>query len=236
MDKLIIRSRYLSFLMIAYSMVYVAANWFDPRLIRVFGLNTGAGALVFPLTYVILDMVTEVYGYKSARLAIWTALLFNVIFLVYGQIINHFPSPDNVNNFSIFLHFSMRVTLFSIVSYLVTESLNSYIVAKVKVLFAGRYLGIRFLFSTFSAHAVNLLIFCPGAFYGVMSNKDLIYFMVTSWIFIVCIELLLLPVSIRLAKKLKKIEQLDIYDKKTNFNIFSLDTTYTSTSNKFKRK
>ena len=78
---LISHSRYLGFLTTAYTMALVFANWFDPRLINFMGLNTGAGAIIFPFTYLFSDIITEVYGYKNARLAVWVGLFFNCIFI-----------------------------------------------------------------------------------------------------------------------------------------------------------
>lgn len=232
------QSHVLWFLVISYSMALVSANWFDPRLISIFGLNTGAGAIIFPLTYLFSDIITEVYGYKNARLAVWVGFSFNVIFLLYGQLITHLPSPNSHISmaFDGFLHSNMRVILASAASYFITEPLNSYLVAKLKILFSGKFIGFRFIISTISAHLINTMIFCSGAFYGLMSNKHLVYFMLTSWIFMVVIELLLLPLSVRLAKKIKIWENIDIYDKKTKFSIFSLDTNYAAQDNEFSLK
>lgn len=105
--------------------------------------------------------------------------------------------------------------------------------AKLKLKMKGRHLGVRFVASTFIASGVDSFIFGSIAFYGVMTNGNLFSLILGMWFIKVLIEILGLPISIRLAKKLKIIEQLDIYDKKTNFNLFSLDTNYSSTDNEF---
>ncbi len=228
-------SRYLGILTITYSMILACANWFDPRLINFIGLNTGSGAIIFPFTYLLSDIITEVYGYKNARFAVWTSLFFNFLFILYGQFIINMPSPQNDQNiiFDKFLHLNMRIVFASLFSYLVTEQLNSYIVAKLKILFCGKNIGFRFIMATISAHAINSIIFCTGAFYGIINNINLLFFITTSWIFMVSIELLLLPLSIRLSKKLKQIEQVDIYDNTTNFNLLTLETHYIEKDNEF---
>ena len=86
------QSNILWFLTLTYTMIIVLANWFDARLIHLIGLDTDAGTLVFPLTFLLSDLVTEVYGYKFARRAIWCGFLFNAVFLIYSQIVIHLPS------------------------------------------------------------------------------------------------------------------------------------------------
>ncbi len=233
-----IRQKYLWLFILAYTLIFFASNWFDPRQIHLFGVNTGAGSIVFPLTYIISDIITEVYGYKHARMAVWTALLFFLIFILYGQLVIALLAPDSISRVAIttFLYTNNRIILAAMLSYLITESINSYIVAKLKISLKGKYMGLRFIGSTLTAYTFNELIYAPIAFYGLIPNiKHFIHHMLVSWAFMVSIELLLLPFSIRLAKHLKMIENLDIYDTQTNFNPFSLNTDYQNRRNKSKK-
>ncbi len=176
------------------------------------------------------------YGYKHARRAIWCGFLFNALFIIYGQVIIHMPSPNYPTNNTVFdtlLATNVRIILASAISYLSSEPLNSFVMAKLKIKTKGRYLGIRFVLSTIVASGTDSTIFSIIAFYGVMSDSNLIMLALTMWFIKVFIELIGLPISIRLTKKLKKMEQLDIYDKQTNFNILSLDTNYTARDNEF---
>lgn len=230
-----IKQNYLWMFISGYTLVFFLSNWFDPRLISLFGFNTGAGSLVFPFTYLISDIITEVYGYKHARMAVWTALLFFLIFILYGQWVVVLLRTGSISRSDLitFLLANNRILLAAIFSYLVTESINSYIVAKLKISLKGKYMGIRFIGSTLTAYMFNELIYAPIAFYSLIpSFKNFIHHMLTSWGFMVILELLLLPFSIRLAKRLKTIENLDIYDMQTNFNPFSLNTDYQNKSNK----
>lgn len=227
---------YLWFLTLTYAMVIVLANWFDPRLINIFGLDTDAGTLIFPFTFLLSDLITEVYGFKYARRAIWCGFLFNALFILYGQIVIHMPSPNYPTNnemFDTLLTTNFRIILASGISYIISEPLNSFIMAKLKIKMNGHYLGIRFVASTIVASGTDSLFFGLIAFYGMMSNTNLLSLILTMWFIKVFIEILGLPISIRLAKKLKRFEQLDIYDKRTNFNVFSLDTHYTDKDNEF---
>lgn len=230
-----IRQKYLWLFILGYTLVFFASNWFDPRQIHIFGFNTGAGSIVFPLTYLCSDIITEVYGYKNARMAVWTALLFFLIFILYGHLVVSLITPDSISRVAItnFLYTNNHILFAAVLSYLTTESINSYIVAKLKISLKGKYMGLRFIASTLTAYILNELIYAPIAFYGLIPNiKHFIRHMLASWAFMVSIELLLLPFSIRLAKRLKTIENLDIYDTQTNFNPFSLNTDYQNRDNK----
>ena len=139
------------------------ANLFNPRLVQLFGNAFTPGSLVFPITFLLSDVITEVYGYKFARRAIWTAFFFNFVFIAYGQMITHLPSPDFAKHnevFDLFLNVSLRITIASFLSYLISEPLNSIVVSKLKVLSKGRWMSIRFLSSTFVSALVDTAIFC----------------------------------------------------------------------------
>lgn len=230
------QSRFLWFLTLSYSMVIVLANWFDPRLIHFFGLDTDAGTLIFPFTFLLSDLITEVYGYKYARRTIWCGFLFNGLFILYAQLVIHMPSPNYPTNNALFdtlLATNIRIILASTISYFCSEPLNSYIMAKLKILMNGRYMGIRFLSSTIVASATDSAIFSVIAFFGTLTNKNLFLLAITMWFIKVVIETLGLPFSIRLAHRLKIMETMDIYDKQTKFNVFSLNTDYNYKDNEF---
>lgn len=228
--------RFLWFLTLSYAMVIVLSNWFDPRLISIFGLDTDAGTLIFPFTFLLSDLITEVYGYKHARRAIWAGFLFNIIFIVYGQIVIHMPSPlypTQNDMFDSLLSTNVRIILASAVSYFCSEPMNSFVMAKLKIKMQGKYMGIRFVLSTVLASGIDSAIFGVIAFYGAMTNLNLITLILVMWLIKVVIEILGLPISIRLAKKLKNIERLDIYDKRTNYNLFNLNAEYLRQDNEY---
>ena len=227
--------KYLWFLVLSYSMVIVLANWFDVRMIRIFSLDTDAGTLIFPLTFLLSDLITEVYGYQQARRAIWCGFLFNVVFILYGQLIIHLPSPDYAlisnNKFDEILTMNIRIIIASAISYLCAEPLNSLVMAKLKIHYLGNKLAMRFIASTCIASAVDSFIFGTIAFSGLMNNKYLMQFIANMWILKVLIEIAGLPISLYLTRLFKQKEQLDIYDIKTNFNLFKLNVTYTKKDN-----
>lgn len=230
--------KYLWFLILTYTMVIALANWFDARLVQIFWLTTDAGTIIFPLTFLLSDMITEVYGYKQARRAIWCGFLFNGVFIAYGFIVTHMPSPSFATNNAAFDHLlavNTRIIIASAISYLLAEPLNAYVLAKLKMKTEGKYMPVRFIASTFFAAACDSAVFSCLAFYGLMSNADLLNLILGMWIIKVSIEIIGLPVSVSCARRLKQAESLDIYDNQTCFNIFSLDAQYSKLDNAFKK-
>jgi len=237
MQNMVLPFKYLWFLMLAYTMVLAFANWFDPRLISIFGLNTDAGTLIFPFSFLLSDLITEVYGYKHARKTIWTGFLFNIIFIGYGQLVAHLPSPPYQTNNEIFntlIAADLRIIIASTISYLIAEPLNSLIMAKLKIKMHGRNMSVRYVTSTFTASLVDSSIFSVIAFYNVMSNSNLVELILTMWLIKVAIEIFGLPISILITNKIKRAEQMDIYDYKTKFTLLSLNTEYNANANAFK--
>jgi len=235
-----LQPRFLWFFILCFAMAIALVNWFDARMIRLFFVDTDAGALVFPLTFLLSDLMTEVYGYKRARLAIWCGLLFNFFYIGYGYLITLFPSPaySIAHNaaFDAMMVLNTRVIIASTLTYLVSEPLNSYIMAKLKIKTQGKYMGFRFFAASFISSGVDSAMFGALAFSGIMGSKELILLILTMWFIKVATEFFGIPLSVYLAKKLKKAEQLDIYDRRTQFGIFSLDSTYASSDNEFVKK
>ena len=229
--------RYLWFLVLSFTIVMMMSNWFDARLISLFGFVTTPGTLIFPLTYLLSDLITEVYGYKHARRAIWVGFLFNFIFIGFGQIVTHLPSPAFATRNAAFdqvLTSNVQIIIGSALSYLIAEPLNAMIMAKLKRYFHGRYMGVRFVVSTVFAAGLDSFLFMVIAFYGVLSTSQIVKVALTVWFIKVVIEVIGLPISIRLAKKLKRVEGLDMFDHNTSFNLFRLDANYDAKDNAFK--
>lgn len=233
-----IQPKFLWFLVLSYTMAMVLANWFDVRLIQIFSLDTDAGTLIFPLTFLMSDLITEIYGYQHARQAIWCGFLFNVIFILYGQLIISLPSPEyaviNNGKFDEMLSMNFRIIIASMSSYLCSEPLNSLVMAKLKIQYKGQMLAVRFIISTLIASGIDSIIFGVIAFAGIMDSKNLITLIATMWLLKIIIELIGLPISLYLTHKLKKLERIDIYDQKTNFSLFCLQISYTEKDNQYK--
>lgn len=214
--------QYLGALTLFYILVVVLSNWFNARIITVFGLSYGSGVFIFALTYVLSDLITEVYGYNQAKRAILGGFFFNLAFVIYSQIIIRIPSPDFAAHnapFDELLAFNSRIIMASMLSYLIAEPMNAYLLARMKIKLKGAYIGLRFLASTIAASGLDTIIFCTLAFYGVINDDVLFIRTMQAWGIKLTVEALALPFAIRIAKKLKKAEGLDTFDNDTDFNL-----------------
>lgn len=229
--------KYLWFLTLCFAMAYVISNWYSPRFVSLFGLSSGGGIIIFPMTYLLSDLITEVYGYKNARIAIWSGFAFNLIFISYGWLISHLAAPSNATSSVVFdkmIDVNTRMIIASGISYVCSESINSIIVSKLKIWIDGRLVGLRFLLSTIFSAGFDTFLFCFLAFFGEINNKLIISAALGAWFLKVCVELIGLPLSTWLAVKLKQLERIDIYDRQTEFNPFSLDVQYAASANEFR--
>ncbi len=220
----------LCLLQTAYTAVILLANWYDIRTISIAGLDTDAGTIIFPFSFLLSAVITEVYGYKNARKSIWMGFLFNTLFILYGQLIQIFPSPNyaiEVNkSFDSLMSFNIRIIIASTISYFCAEPLGSFLIAKLKIKTQGRFIALRFLFCVAMASGIDSTIFTLIGFYKLMQGHDMLIFIRNMWIIKVAVEVLFVGVAARLASKLKTSEKINIYDTNTNFNLFTLDSSY----------
>lgn len=228
--------QYLWLLMIAYVAVLLLANWFDVRLVNFGVLIMDAGTIIFPLSFLTSDLLTEVYGYQWARRAIWVGFVGNMVFMLYGALITHLPNEPSSQPSVLFdqiFSLNARIIIASTISYFICEPVNSLIVAKTKLWLHGRHVGLRFLSSTVIASGLDSVIFTLIAFTGVLPANVLFTMMFDMWLVKVIVETLGLPVSTYLARVLKRKEQLDVYDGHTRFNLFKWKINYTTADNQY---
>ncbi len=228
----------LWFLLLSYTVTILLANWFDIRLLQLGPVVTDAGTLIFPLSFVISDVITEVYGYKFARRAIWCGFVFNLFFLAYGALVTHLPGPADAPynaNFDTLMNIEWRIILASILSYFCAEPVNAYVLAQLKIRWQGRHMAARFVSSTVLASFLDSAVFSCFAFIGILSWTGVYHLALTMWLIKIAVELLTLPLSTFLAKRLKAIEGLDIFDRHTKFSLWRFDTLYSRADNDFGR-
>lgn len=183
----------------------------------------GAGILFFPLSYVIGDVLTEVYGYARARRCIWVgtaALLFmaGMSLLVVALP----PAPDWPGQAAYEQVFGQvpRIVAASIAAFWAGEFVNAFVLARLKVLTAGRHLWLRTIGSTLAGQGVDSLIFYPLAFAGVWETSTLLQVIAVQWALKVGWEALLTPVTYKVVAALKRAEGVDVYDRATDWTPF----------------
>jgi uncharacterized integral membrane protein (TIGR00697 family) len=195
------------------------------KIVSVGGFNFGAGILFFPISYIFGDILTEVYGYARARRVVWTgfaALAFAS--LMSWVIVKLPPSPDwpNQEVYETAFGATWRIGGSSILAFWAGELTNSYTLAKMKIFTHGRFLWTRTIGSTIAGELVDSLIFYPLAFYGVWTNAQIVQVLFMNYALKSLWEIVNTPITYKIVGFLKRAENEDYYDRKTNFTPFSV--------------
>lgn len=222
--------RYYDLIMAAFVCVLLCANLIGVSKVtqvELFGetFAFGAGNLFFPLSYLFGDILTEVYGYARSRRVVWAgfgALLFASLM---SYVVVHLPPASGWTGQAVIeqaFGSTWRIALASLVGYFCGEFMNSFTLAKLKLLTQGRLLWTRTIGSTIIGEAFDTVIFYPLAFYGTWPNELLLSVMMANYVLKVGWEVLATPATYRIVSQLKRAEQEDFYDSETDFTPFSL--------------
>lgn len=190
-------------------------------------ISFGVGLLIFPISYLMGDILTEVYGYARSRRVIWTGFVFLIISVALANLFVIMPADPDwglQDAYAKIFSMSFRVSLASMLAYFCGEFCNSYVVAKLKVLTKGKKLFYRLIGSTVAGEFVDTIIFYPIAFAGIAGFPPslLIKVMIANYTVKVLWEVLAFPMTRRLVNYLKKAENEDYYDTKTDFSPFKV--------------
>jgi uncharacterized integral membrane protein (TIGR00697 family) len=199
----------------------ITANIIAVKFILLFGFLVPAGVLVFPLSYLFGDVLTEVYGYAANRRVIWLGFFCNllaVIAFTIGGIAPGAPIWHDQAAYNTILGYAPRLLLGSFVAYLVGEFTNSFVLARLKIATKGRWLWTRTIGSTLIGEGLDTLIFILIAFWGTLPASLMLQAILTQWIFKVAYEVIATPFTYWIVGFLKRRERLDTYDYTTNFS------------------
>ncbi|MER3554482.1 MAG: transporter [Meiothermus sp.] len=220
------RYRYLDLITAAFVVVLLVSNVSSTKVVLLGPFTFDGGTILFPLAYIFGDVLTEVYGYKRSRRVIWTGFFLLALATITFGIVNALPAPKDQSStaqaFSSILGLVPRIALGSLVAYWVGEFVNSFVLAKMKVLTQGRWLWSRTIGSTLVGQMLDTSIFLLVAFYGVWDNPLLWTVFVSNYIFKCGVEILFTPITYAVVNFLKHNEQEDYYDRDTDFNPFAL--------------
>jgi uncharacterized integral membrane protein (TIGR00697 family) len=189
----------------------------------------GAGVLFFPISYLFGDILTEVYGYARSRKVIWAGFGALIFASLMAFVVTSLPtaktmSPEQVQAVNLIFGQTPRIVLASLTAFWLGEFVNSFVLAKMKLLTRGKNLWMRTIGSTVLGEVADSLVFYPIAFYGTWSNEQLISVMIGNYFIKVLWEILATPLTYLIVGFLKRAEREDYYDKDTDFNPFSLET------------
>ena len=214
-----------SFWFVAIAALFVTclltANIIAVKFILLLGFLLPAGVIVFPLSYLFGDVLTEVYGYAAARRIIWLGFFCNllaVIAFTIGGIAPAAPFWPDQAAYNTILGYAPRLLLGSFIAYLVGEFTNSFVLARLKIATKGRWLWTRTIGSTLVGEGLDTLIFILIAFWGTLPASMLLQAILTQWIFKVTYEVIATPFTYWIVGFLKRRERLDTYDYSTNFS------------------
>jgi len=203
----------------------ITANIIAVKLIDLGGLILPAGIIIFPMSYIVGDILTEVYGFRRARRVIWLGFVCNVITVIAIVIAQALPSAgfwDGQAAYDRILGYTPRLLLASFVAFLVGEFANSYILSRLKVATKGKWLWLRTITSTIVGQGLDSFIFIFIAFWGTSPQDALISAMVAQWLFKVAYEAAATPLTYVVVNFIKRQEGIDTYDRDISFNPLSL--------------
>ncbi len=214
-------SPWFVFIVVIFTTCLITANIIAVKMIRVFGLFLPSAIIIFPLSYVFGDILTEVYGYRQARRVIWLGFFCNLLAVAaiwVAQILPGAPFWDAQTAYERVLGYTPRLLAASFMAYLAGEFTNSYVLAKMKIATKGRWLWTRTIGSTLAGQALDSAIFITLAFAGAIPEGMLLTAIVTQWLFKSAYEAAVTPFTYWIVGFLKKREGIDVYDYDTDFN------------------
>ncbi len=199
----------------------ITANITAVKLVHVFGLVLPAGIVIFPISYIFGDILTEVYGYRHARRVIWLGFLCNLLVVVaiwVGQVLPPASFWNGQAAYERILGYTPRLLLASFLAYLVGEFANSFVMAKMKIATRGRWLWTRTIGSTLVGEGLDSVVFMTVAFVGEIPMAVLALAIVTQWLAKSTYEAAATPLTYVAVRFLKQREGIDVYDYDTRFN------------------
>lgn len=224
-----VQFKYYFIILTLFSATWLISNIAAVKLVSIFGITLTGGFLIFPFTTMLSIIIVETYGYKNARQAIWSGFILNLTFVFFINMVSIIPSSPYWNlesQFNSILVPGTRIIFASLISFLLSDFANSYLMAKMKTKNHGKSLIKRVLVSYAISITIDITCFMIIAFYGKMPTYVLAKLMLAAYCKKMICQIILFPIILYLIDFLKNIEGIDVYDYDTKFNPFSLDNVY----------
>ena len=226
MDK---KKTQVSVLFMLFSILFcvclIAANVLETKQIAFGPVSLTGGLIVFPVSYIINDVVCEVWGYQKARLLIWTGFAMNFFFVALGAICDVIPAAPYWTNdagFHAIFGLAPRIAAASFVAFIIGSFANAYVMSVMKVASGGRRFSLRAVLSSVAGETADSLIFFPIALGGLVPWDNLLLMMFWQILLKTLYEVVILPVTIRVVRWVKRVEGVDVYDKNISYNILKV--------------
>jgi uncharacterized integral membrane protein (TIGR00697 family) len=211
---------------ILFAICLLISNILATKIILIGSWAAPAGVLIFPVAYIINDVIVEVWGFRKARLIIWSGFAVNimaVLFFSLAIVIPAAPFWHNQEAFNTILGSTPRIIAASLMAYLTGSFLNAIVMSRVKVLMKGKNFSVRAILSTLVGETADSMIFILVAFAGNLPFKALIIMIFTQALIKTVYEILVLPLTIVVVRWVKKVEGSDIYDNAISYNPFLIN-------------
>lgn len=219
------RYKFFPFVMVAFVVVLLICNTVAVKVTQLGPFYFDGATVLFPLSYIFGDILTEVYGFKRSRLVVWSGFIACAFMVLIYWLIGILPSaPDwgNQEAYNAILGQTPRIVLASLIAYFCGEFANSFILAKMKILTKGRKLWLRTIGSTLVGQAVDTSLFVAIAFAGTIPLAALTHMAISNYVFKTSFEAAVTPLTYGVCGWLKRVEQEDYFDHETNFNPFAV--------------
>ncbi len=215
-----------AFLLMAvfFTVCLITSNLFAAKIFTIGKVALPCAVLIFPISYILNDCFTEVWGYRKARLVIWMAFAMNLFVALVAQLAVALPAASFWNggeHFDFVFKMAPRVLVASLLAFLAGSTFNSYVLSRMKVAQDGRGFSVRAIVSSLAGECLDSLIFMPIAFWGT-PVRDLAWMMLCQVSFKVLYEMLILPVTASVVRKLKERESEDVFDRNIIYNPFKI--------------
>jgi len=201
----------------------ITSNIIAVKLVNILGLILPAGIIIFPISYIFGDVLTEVYGYRQARRVIWLGFFCNLVAVIAIWMTQILPAAsfwDGQAAYERILGYTPRLLLASFLAYMVGEFANSFVLAKMKIATKGRWLWTRTIGSTLVGQGLDSMVFMTLAFVGTIPLTVLAGAIVVQWLSKSAYEAIVTPLTYKAVDFLKKKEEMDVFDDGTRFNPF----------------
>ncbi len=209
---------------IIFNVCLIASNLFETKLFMAGSVALTGGVIIFPVSYIINDCLVEVWGYRKARLVIWTGFAMNFFVVAMAQIVRLLPAApfwDGGPHFDYIFAMAPRVTLASLLAFLSGSTVNAWIMSRMKVASKGKRFSVRAIVSSIGGETVDSIIFFPIAFWGI-GITEMLTLMATQIVLKTLYEVIILPVTNIVVKKVKEYEGTDTFDENISYNPFRI--------------
>lgn len=210
---------------ILFNVCLITANLLETKVIQIGELTVTAGLLVFPISYIINDCIAEVWGFRKARLIIWTGFVMNFFVVALGLIAVAIPAAPfwtGEEHFNFVFGMAPRIVAASLAAFLAGSFLNAYVMSRMKLQSGGKHFSVRAIASTVVGETADSLIFFPIAFGGLIAWQELTMMMALQIALKSLYEVIVLPITIRVVRFIKRVDGSDVYDKDISYKIWNI--------------